>query len=95
VTEDDFRARATAELACPDCPAEVRVTFGAEVYARVIHAADCPWLPRYQARELSQRNGDHVGAIPCGVRGVTHRGPYRRDGRQETAAACARREAGL
>jgi hypothetical protein len=65
------------EVACRDCESEVKVTFGAHVYARVIHTADCPWLPRYLANELSQRNGDYTGAIPCGVRKVMHRGPYK------------------
>lgn len=64
--------RVRADLACPDCPAEVRVTEGKAVLrARVIHAATCPWYRRYQAREV-------VGCIPCGTV-VTHRGPYKRD----------------
>lgn len=59
-------------LACPDCPAEVRVTEGARLLrARVIHTAECPWLPRYQRHEVA-------GRIPCGTF-VTHRGPYQRD----------------
>jgi len=61
----------SADLACPDCPAEVRVTEGRRVYARVIHSATCPWYRAYQA-------GGPRGRIPCGVT-VTHRGPYKRD----------------
>lgn len=61
----------SADLACPDCPAEIRVTEGVKVFrARVIHSATCPWYARYQAKEV-------VGCIPCGVT-VTHRGPYKR-----------------
>ena len=59
------------DLACPDCPAEVRVTEGAKIRARVIHSATCPWHRAYQA-------GGPRGRIPCGVV-VTHRGPYKRD----------------
>lgn len=60
------------DLACPGCPAEVRVTEGVKLFrARVIHAADCPWYRRYLAREV-------VGRIPCSTF-VTHRGPYKRD----------------
>lgn len=78
-TPEERADRIRAELACPDCAAEVKLTFGAAVYARVIHTAACPWLPRYLARELSMKNGDRTGGIPCGVRNVTHRGPYKRD----------------
>lgn len=68
----DFIAELSAELACPDCPAEVRVTEGVKLLrARVIHDADCSWYRRYQAREV-------VGRIPCRTF-VTHRGPYERD----------------
>jgi hypothetical protein len=36
----------SADLACPDCPAEVRVTEGKAVLrARVIHAATWPVVP--------------------------------------------------
>lgn len=73
MTEEEFRASVTADLECPDCPAEVKVTFGARVYARVIHSATCPWLPRHDAGERG-----FAGAIPCGVSKVTHRGPYAR-----------------
>lgn len=67
-TADQIRA----DLACPDCPAEIRVTEGAKVFrARVIHDAECPWWKRYQAREVT-------GRIPCRTF-VTHRGPYKRD----------------
>lgn len=60
------------DLACPDCASEVRVTVGVKlVRARVIHAAECPWWQRYQAREVT-------GRIPC-CTVVTHRGPYKRD----------------
>ena len=60
------------DLACPDCAAEVRITVGVKLFrARVIHAADCPWWQRYQAREVT-------GRIPC-CTVVTHRGPYERD----------------
>ena len=60
------------DLACQDCPAEVRVTAGKTVLrARVIHSATCPWWKRYQVGEV-------VGRIPCGTV-VTHRGPYKRD----------------
>ena len=60
------------DLACADCPSEVRVTEGKAVLrAGVIHSATCPWWRRYQAREVA-------GRIPCGVV-VTHRGPYKRD----------------
>lgn len=60
------------DLACPDCPAEVRVTAGVKLFrARVIHTAECPWWQRYQAREVT-------GRIPC-CTVVTHRGPYQRD----------------
>jgi hypothetical protein len=75
----DYAERVRAEMECPACPAEVRLSFGAGVYARVIHTAACPWLPRYLAGDLSMRNGDYTGAIPCGVSKVTHRGPYKRD----------------
>ena len=69
---DDVRAQQIREdLACEDCPAEVRVTEGAKVRARVIHSATCPWYRRHEAREVA-------GCIPCGVI-VTHRGPYKRD----------------
>ncbi len=62
----------SADVACPDCPAEVRVTEGLKVFrARVIHGAECPWYRRYQAREVT-------GRIPC-MTVVTHRGPYVRD----------------
>lgn len=65
-------------LACPDCPAEVRITEGLKLArARVIHAADCSWYRRYQAREVT-------GCIPCRTF-VTHRGPYKRDPEASTA----------
>ena len=53
-------------LLCKDCPSEVRA--GLPNRWRVIHAATCPWLRRYLAREVT-------GTIPCGST-VTHRGPY-------------------
>ena len=66
------------ELRCPECPSEVRITEGSSGYrARVIHTAQCPWLPRYLAGTLDPRT-DYTGAIPCGTV-VTHRGPYKRD----------------
>jgi len=58
----------SADLACPDCPAEVRVTEGTQIRARVIHSATCLWCRAYQT-------GGPRGRIPCGVV-VTHRGPY-------------------
>src|ERR1700683_2354775 len=59
-------------LACPDCPAEVRITEGIKlIRARVIHIADCSWYRRYRAREVT-------GPIPC-MNVVTPRGPYERD----------------
>ena len=61
----------SADLACPDCMAEIRITEGAKIRARVIHSATCPWYRAYQA-------GGPRGRIPCGVV-VTHRGPYKRD----------------
>jgi hypothetical protein len=73
ITPNELEARVVAELVCPDCPAEVKVTFGARVYARVIHAITCPWHARHQADEPG-----FYGAIPCGVSSVTHRGPYAR-----------------
>jgi hypothetical protein len=57
----------SADLACLDCPAEVRVTEGTTLRARVIHAATCPWWQRYQAGEVK-------GRVPCGT-AVVHRGP--------------------
>jgi hypothetical protein len=60
-------------LRCPDCPAEVRITEGAMIRARVIHSATCPWYRRHVARERG-----YTGPVPCGTV-VTHRGPYKRD----------------
>jgi hypothetical protein len=71
--EDEIRE----QLACRSCTAEVRLTAGARVYARVVHEASCPWLPRYLARELVVGQ-DYLGAVPCGIPDVTHRGPYKR-----------------
>jgi hypothetical protein len=42
-----------ADLACP---AEVRVTVGTMIRARLIRAATCPWWQQYQARD---RHGPH------------------------------------
>jgi hypothetical protein len=70
VDKTDFTARLPRELACPDCPAEVRVTEGTTLRARVIHAATCLWYRRYLDHQV-------VGRIPCGTV-VTHRGPYKR-----------------
>jgi hypothetical protein len=68
----EHMAKMSADLACPDCKAEVRITEGVKLFrARVIHDAECPWYRRYQAREV-------VGCIPC-MTVVTHRGPYERD----------------
>lgn len=68
------------ELACPDCPAEVRITEGARLLrARVIHAATCPWYRRHLARERG-----YGGRVPCGTV-VTHRGPYKRDPEARTS----------
>jgi len=70
-----FADQVREDLACPDCPSEVRVTQGSGQYhawrARVIHAGTCPWYRRYLAGEVR-------GAVPCGTV-VTHRGPYKRD----------------
>jgi len=67
------------DLACPDCPADVRITEGVRLFrARVIHVATCPWWRRYQAREVT-------GCIPC-MTVVTHRGPYVRDPEARPAA---------
>lgn len=68
----EYMAEMQRELACPDCPAGVRITEGVRLFrARVIHAATCPWWRRYQAGEV-------CGRIPCSTT-VTHRGPYKRD----------------
>lgn len=70
MTEAEIRASIAKQLVCPDCPAEIKITFGAACYARVIHVATCPWWLQHQG------DSHPVMCIPCGVRTVTHRGPY-------------------
>jgi hypothetical protein len=60
------------DLACPGCPAEIRLTEGARLLrARVIHQATCAWFRQYQIDRIPR-------CVPCGTV-VTHRGPYQRD----------------
>lgn len=73
-------ARLREQMACKDCPSEVRVTCGTRGdNIRVIHQDTCPWWRRFQSGEVR-------ASIPCGCR-VTHRGPYKRKQASEGSAA--------